>query len=172
MQKYPLTMRSIHGVMALLIITLLIVGIWMADLPREDARLGFVYGMHKSFGVLALILILLRIINRLRSEIPALPREVTYLHAKMSAAVIFLLYLSMIAQPISGFLMSDFSGYPVYFFGIHLPSIVQKNLDIGKCFATVHKYLGYSMVILLALHIGGFLKHYLFDKVNLLKRIW
>ena len=172
MQKYTLSMRFLHWVVALLIITLLAVGIWMTGLPKEDASRGFVYGMHKSFGMLALIFIVLRVVNRFKTEVPAMPREITYFYAKLSGGIIFLLYICMVAQPISGFLMSDFFGYPVSFFGLHLPSLVEKNEETGKLFVGIHKYLGFALIGLITLHVLGSLKHYMFDKVNLLKRIW
>lgn len=172
MQKYTLPMRAIHWIMAVLIITLLAVGLWMTSLPQDDVNRGAIYGMHKSFGILALIFVLIRVANRMRSEVPAMPKEITYFYAKVSGITIFLLYVCMVAQPVSGFLMSDFSGYPVHFFGIALPSIVEKNPETGKLFVTIHEYLGFALIGLITLHLAGSLKHYFSEKVNLLKRIW
>ena len=172
MQKYTLSMRVIHWIMAILLITLLAVGLWMTSLTQDDPSKGVIYGMHKSFGILALIFVILRVANKMRSEVPAMPKEITYFYAKLSAGTVLLLYICMIAQPISGFLMSDFSGYPVQFFGITLPSIVEKNAETGKLFAVLHGYIGFALIGLIALHLAGSLKHYFSEKVNLLKRIW
>lgn len=172
MEKYSLSMRVMHWLMALLLITLLCVGLWMSDLPNEDPRKFQVYDLHKSFGVIALLLIIFRVSLRMRSKIPALPKQINKLDSGLSALTIFVLYACMLAMPLSGYLMSSFGGYPVHFFGMELPSLVNKNPDFGKFFWNIHGYAGYVLIVFIGLHILGSLKHIAVEKVNLFNRMW
>ena len=76
--EYGLLSKALHWLMAAIIITLIAVGIYMADLPRdteEQKQYAFqFYNLHKSFGVLALMLIIVRLIWVRISPPPALPR--------------------------------------------------------------------------------------------------
>jgi cytochrome b561 len=172
MEKYSLSMRIIHWLMALLIITLLAVGLWMSGLPNEYPGKYDVYALHKSFGVIALLLIVVRISVRMRSKVPALPKEINKFDTGLSAITIFVLYACMFAMPMSGYLMSTFGGHPVHLFGLELPSVVSQNPDMGKFFWNVHGYAGYVLIVFIGLHILGSLKHIAVEKVNLFKRMW
>ncbi len=172
MQKYPLSMRIFHWVISVLILTLLAVGFWMARLPEDYPGLRDIFDIHKSFGVIVLILVVLRILNRLKSKVPALPREVNKFYANLSAITILALYVCMVCQPIAGYFMSTFSGKVVTIFGLPVPSLVEKDAAMGKFFFEVHASIGIALVVLITLHIAGTAKHYVVDKVNLLKRMW
>jgi cytochrome b561 len=172
MSKYTVSMRILHWVMSILVLTLLAVGFWMASLPSDYPGLRDIFNLHKSFGVIVFILIILRVANRLMVEVPALPREITKFYANLSAIIIFTLYVCMVMQPISGYLMSTYSGRQVMLFSLPIPSLVEKNESLAKFFFEMHVSLGISLVVLTSLHILGTIKHYIVDKTNLLKRIW
>ena len=172
MEKYSLSMRIIHWLMALLIIILLAVGLWMSGLPNDYPGKYDFYALHKSFGVIALLLIVVRISVRMRSKVPALPKEINKFDTGLSAITIFVLYACMFAMPMSGYLMSTFGGHPVHLFGLELPSVVSQNPDMGKFFWNVHGYAGYVLIVFIGLHILGSLKHIAVEKVNLFKRMW
>jgi cytochrome b561 len=82
----------------------------------------------------------------------------------MGHMVHMLLYGLMIFMPLSGYLMSNFFGYPVHLFGLPLPMLVEKNMALGKFFASTHEILGFAFVAILGLHIAGAIKHRFFDK--------
>jgi cytochrome b561 len=170
MEKYTFSMRAMHWIMAALLLVLVIVGFAMTGLPDEQK--GYVYGLHKSFGLLALLFVILRIINRMRSEIPASPSEISAFYNKLSGGVMFLAYVCMVVMPISGPVMSWAFGHPVAFFGLQLPTLVEQNPELGKIAALVHEYMAFALIALVTLHVAGFLKHYFVERVNLLNRIW
>lgn len=172
MQKYPLKMRVMHWIMALLILTLLCVGLWMTGLASDDPRRAQIYPMHKSFGICALLLVIFRLAVRVRAEVPPLPKEINAFDGKLAAFTYFLLYVAMFAMPLSGYLMSELSGYHVAFFSLPLPTVIPVDKELGKLFHSVHEYGGYTLIGLIALHLAGNTKHMIFEKVNLLKRIW
>lgn len=170
--RYSLSMRIIHWLMAVLIIILIGVGLWMSDLPSDYPNRVYVYNMHKSFGIIALILVLMRIINRAGSEIPELPYKVSRLDENLSQLVHYTLYFIMLAQPLSGYAMTDFGGRDVLFFGYKLPDLFKTNKELAGVFWQTHKFLGYALIVAITLHVAGALKHYLVERINLFNRMW
>ena len=77
----------------------------------------------------------------------------------------------MILVPVSGILMSMYSGDTIKFFGITLPMIVEKNPEIAAIMDMTHALLSKIFALLIAGHILFTIKHILVDKVNVLKRI-
>lgn len=172
--KYALTSRILHWFMAIVILFLLGLGIYMTDfLSKEAANRMEIYNLHKSLGVMVLILIFIRIVNRLIYKAPALPESLPKFEKILANLGHFGLYILMILVPLSGYLMSNSFGYPVHFFGIEMPFLIEKNFDHGKLFSEAHELSAFTLLGLIALHILGALKHRFFDKPenDVLKRM-
>lgn len=174
MQKYHIFSRILHWLMAAIIIFLLGLGIYMADfLPKDAANRMDIYALHKSFGVLVLALIAIRLVNRFVNKAPALPEAMNKFEKLAAHLTHSALYLLMIIVPLSGYLMSNAFGYPVGFFGIELPFLMEKNQELGAIFHEIHEISPYILIGVLALHVAGAIKHRFFDKPenDVLKRM-
>jgi len=172
--KYPITSRILHWSMSILILFLLGLGIYMSDfLPKDAPNRMEVYGLHKSLGVLALILIFIRIFNRFVCKAPALPKTLQKWEKIAAHFGHIGLYFLMMAVPLSGYLMSNSFGYPVHFFGIEMPFLIEKNFELGKLFSEAHEISAFSLLGLVIIHVLGALKHRFFDKPenDVLKRM-
>ncbi len=172
--KYPLLSRILHWLMAVIILVLLAVGIYMTKFISSDSESRMaIYNLHKSFGVLALILVTIRIINRFINKPPALPETIIKIEVIASHLAHGLLYLFMIIIPLSGYLMSNSFGYPVYFFSIQMPFLIAQNFELGKIFAQIHEIAAYLLIATIVLHVCGVIKHRFFDKPenDVLKRM-
>ena len=177
--EYGLLSKALHWAMALIIITLLGVGIYMADLPTDtEEQKQYAYqffGLHKSFGVVALVLIVLRLVWLRVSPAPTLPAVFERKERIITKAVQGLLYLLMILVPVSGYLMSNAGGYPINFFGIaELPALIGKSKEIGGIAHEAHGIMGFAIIGLIVLHVAGAVKHRLKDKngeSDILKRM-
>ncbi|MFT7086861.1 MAG: cytochrome b561 [Rickettsiales bacterium] len=172
--KYNIPMRIIHWSMSLIIISLLALGFFMTNLLNPEAtNRYFIYDLHKSFGVVVFFLIVIRIFTRMLSSVPPLPNSINPFTQKLAHLIHFTLYCLMILMPISGYLMSNYFGYSVHLFGLELPILVAKNIELGQLFAQIHKYSGFSFVAVLILHISGVIKHRFFEKSenDVLKRM-
>lgn len=68
----------------------------------------------------------------------------------------------MLGMPISGMAMRQFAGRDTTVFWLFdVPSFVEKNIDVAKQFAFIHKELLWNaLLILLVLHICGALWHH------------
>jgi cytochrome b561 len=164
-QKYHIISRLIHWTMAGIIIFLLGLGIYMTDfLGKESESRMFIYGLHKSFGVLVLILLLPRLINRLINKPPTLPKSINKFVHKLAHSTHHLLYLLMLIVPLSGYLMSNSFGYPVHLFSIELPFLIGQNPDLGKFFAETHEIAAFTLLGVICFHLAGVIKHRYFEK--------
>ncbi len=171
MEKYNITYRLLHWVLAAMIITLIAVGVYMADLPKDYPGKYDMYDMHKSFGLIAMFLIFGRIINRLVSSPPPLPESISKFDVMVSKISNFTLYILMLIIPVSGYVMSVASGYGAKVFGIALVEVMGKDAHIASVAHGIHVNIWYLLVLFILLHLAGNVKHYAIDKVNILKRM-
>lgn len=163
MTKYHPSIRILHWLMAIIIIGMIALGLLM-DTP-------WLYGIHKSFGVIVLTLFFVRVFARNLTKTPALPDEIVKKERLLAKISHYSLYILFLAMPVSGWLMSNWAGYPVKLFGLELFDVVEKNKELSKIANTVHEYLAYLLIFMISIHVLGFLKHKIVDKVNLLPRI-
>ena len=177
--EYGLVSKSLHWLMAAIILTLIFVGIYMAGLPKETAeekQVAFqLYDLHKSFGVIAFGLIVLRLLWIPISPAPQLPSAFAPKERVMVKALQGLLYLLMIVLPISGVVMSNAGGHPINFFGLgELPSFIGESKAVGGIAHEIHEIMGWAFLVLILLHMAGPIKHRLKDKggeTDILKRM-
>jgi cytochrome b561 len=170
--RYTMTAIVLHWLIAAAVIGLIGWGWWMQTIPklpvgpRVDA-----FNLHKSIGMTVLLLMLVRIGWRARHRPPPfmpMPRWQT----QLAQAVHVLLYVCLIVQPLSGYLGSAFSGYPVRFFGIVLPAWAPKHDTLKDTFSVVHLVNSWVLVGALALHVAGTVKHALLERDGSFRRIW
>ncbi len=174
-EKYHISSRILHALMAVFVIAALAIGIYMTEfLPKEAANRFEIYDLHKSIGVSVLLLVLVRFINRLYRKPPALPVTLPAYEKFLAHFIHYFLYFLMLAVPLSGYLMSNSYGFPVHLFSINMPNLIVANPQIGRFFSQAHEILAYSLLAAVALHVAGALKHSLFDKPenNVLKRMF
>jgi cytochrome b561 len=173
--KYPLRMRIFHWSMAAIILALIWVMIW----PDENtpSKFDFLYPWHKSFGMLILFAGLARLVTRLRAPKPELPAGLAAWEKAGAKVGHALLYTLMIVVPCMGYAMS--SSYTqsdgVFFFGVNLPELLPKNDARFEVFQKLHRYLAYTLLVLVALHVAGALKHRFLDRNrenDVLSKMW
>ena len=151
--------------MAARVLFMLALGIYMTEIMLKDAPNHLeVYNLHKSFGVMVLILVVIRIINRLIYKAPPLPGGLLKWEKIASHLGHFGLYVLMIFVPLSGYLMSNFFGFPVHFFQIEMPFLVERNFELGRLFSELHQLLAYLLLALVIIHVLAVIKHRFFDK--------
>jgi cytochrome b561 len=179
--RYTRTAIILHWLIAVLIIVNVVLGLSADALP--DGWVRPVIDTHKSIGITVLGLALLRLLWRASHRPPPLPREFPSWERMAAHIAHFLLYLVMIALPLSGWMHDSAwkaaATHPMHLFGvIPFPRIgFIMNLDpavkepLHDRFGALHTYLGYALYALLAMHIGGALKHELFDRHSVIKRM-
>jgi cytochrome b561 len=168
---YTKTAKALHWLMAILFFGLLALGFYMHDLPLSPEKLQL-YSWHKWAGVTAFLLVWLRLFWRVIHRPPALPENMPKIIQLAAHAGHFLLYVLMIAIPLSGWLMSSAKGFQTVWFGVlPIPDLLDKNKETGDLLQTLHMGLNLLFVAVIAGHIGAALKHHFIDKDDILKRM-
>lgn len=161
----------LHWLIALLIFAAFPLGVYMHDLPLSPDKLRL-YSYHKWIGITILMLAALRVTWRLTHTPPPLPDSVTGWQRQASHLVHGLLYLLILAIPLSGWLMSSAKGFPVVWFGVlPLPDLVSKDKALGDLLAEVHETLNFSMLALVVLHVAAALKHHVVERQSYMQRM-
>lgn len=169
--KYTLLAILLHWLMALLILGNGVLGHYVEDLPFSPQKLQLI-AYHKWVGITLLMLLAVRLLWRFMATPPALPDTIPRWQQRAAAATHGLLYLLMLAIPISGWLMSSAKGVPVVWFEVWtLPDLLAKDKALGDLLENIHKALNLSLILLLCMHIGAALKHQFIDKDAVLARM-
>lgn len=190
--RYTRTAVILHWLIALGIIFMFALGWFMSELPREGEKssaydlfnLGiytwqlaeevtprtFYFNLHKSIGVTLLALIAFRVFWRLTHQPPALLDSLKEWERALAERAHKILYVLMVAMPVSGLIMALGSKYGVKWFGIKiLPGF--DNEALRDIFLSVHTWVGIAMALLILLHIAGALKHKFINKDGTMKRM-
>lgn len=168
---YSRTAISLHWLVAIAIAATFGLGVYMHELPFSPERLRL-YAWHKWAGVTIFLLVLLRLFWRLSHRPPAPVAGMPRWQRRASGGVHGLLYVLMLAVPLSGWLMSSAKGVQTVWFGVlPLPDLLGRDKELGEALETVHKTLNFSMAGLVLLHAVAALKHHLVDRDEVLARM-
>ena len=181
-QKYASTAVVLHWLIALCILCNVILGIGANYAP--DAFVRPMINLHKSIGITVLGLVLARIAWRLSHRPPPLPAGYPRLERFTAHGVHALLYLLILAIPITGWIhdsaFAQAAQHPLILFGIipwfrlgfitHLDPATKEHMH--SLFGAIHTYLGYVLYGVFALHLLGALKHQFIDKEPEIQRMW
>lgn len=169
-QRYGYIAQILHWA----IVALLIVQVTLAKIA-EGLPLGLeklaTLARHKSVGITILGLAVLRLAWRLFNRPPPLPPMPRW---QASAARLnhWALYALLFAMPVTGWLMSSASNYPVSWFGLaQLPDLVAPDPALKERLETVHEALARVLIALALLHVAAALKHQFVDRNGLLHRM-
>jgi cytochrome b561 len=165
--KYPLRMRIFHWSMAVVILGLIWAGYLMISPDQVTmSPYDFFYPWHKAFGMLVLFAAVARLAIRLRTRTPELPAGLAPWEKASAKVGHALLYTLMIVVPLMGYSMSSSftQSDGVWFFGVDLPELLPKNDARFEVFQMLHRYLAYTLLGLVALHVIGALKHRFLDR--------
>ncbi|OIQ99110.1 hypothetical protein GALL_188470 [mine drainage metagenome] len=190
--RYTKTAVILHWLIAIFIFFMFALGWYMSDLPKEAPKqmaydlfdLGiytwhlatevsprtFYFNLHKSLGVTILALIALRVIWRFMHKPPAPLASYKAWEKKLATGMHHLLYLLMVALPASGVIMATYSKYGIKWFGISVIKGLGNN-PLREVFVEVHEVVGILLLVVVAVHVAGALKHKIIDKDETLKRM-
>jgi len=170
-QRYSRTAIALHWTIAVLVIAQFAWGWWMQQIPKEPVGLRVdAFNLHKSVGMTILALMVVRIGWRLAHRPPPLPPMPSW-QAAVARANHVALYVLLVIQPLSGYLGSEFSGYPVKVFGMTLPSWAGKDVAMKDFLSGMHLATSWAIAAVVGLHVGAALKHALVDRDGLLERM-
>ena len=169
--SYTRTAVALHWVLGLALLCSFFLGLYMTDLPLSPQRLKL-YNWHKWAGITILTLSAVRLAWRLTHRPPAdiamPPWQQRAAHLTHQA-----LYVLFFAVPLAGWAYSSAAGFPVVVFGVlPLPDFVPADKLLAEFIKPLHKYLAFTLALLVLAHVGAALKHQFVDRDGLLTRMW
>ncbi|SAL04126.1 cytochrome B561 [Caballeronia arationis] len=170
-QRFARPLVVLHWLIALCIIAMLGIGLYMVGLPKGLPFKSTVINFHKSLGMTVFLLVLIRIMVRMAYGRPPLPPMGAWQRAAASTTQA-LLYVGMVAMPLTGYLGSSFNKYGTKFWGLSLPQWGRDDPHLREAFFTAHGVIAWVMIALILLHFAGAMKHQVIDRDGLLRRMW
>jgi cytochrome b561 len=162
--RYGMASRLLHWTTAILFISLIPIGMFASMIPEGTWFRNQYYVVHKTIGVLVFVLLLIRLLWNRHSKRPDLDASLKPAESRWAHRVHIMLYVLLIAMPITGYVMTSFHGFPTYIFALEIPPLWAKS-DAYIVWGLFHKYLlPYVLYTVLGAHILGALKHHLIDK--------
>lgn len=171
-QRYDRILVLLHWLLALALIGQLVLGLWMVDLPKEPPGYrGGWFNVHKSIGLVIAVFIVWRLGWRISHPVPAAVAASGTRQHIVSKLNHGLMYVCMVAMPLSGFIGSNFSQYPIKFFGNTLPRLFEPQPDMKALLSEVHELFAFLFMALIALHLAAVVWHVLVKRDGLLQRM-
>ncbi|WP_088344150.1 MULTISPECIES: cytochrome b [Rhodomicrobium] len=160
--------RVLHWLMALLILTMLFIGIGMVS--TVSPRYYELLTVHRSIGIVVLVLAAVRLINRLLRPVPPLPADLPGWQRFAAQSSHLMLYVLMFALPLVGWAMLSAGGYPIVIFGsIPLPPIAPHGDQLFAVLRTSHSVLAFLLFAIILAHLAAALFHRLIRQDDVLK---
>jgi len=169
--QYTAVAKTLHWLIAALIVTQFVLGWTADDLPIGLHKLALL-AKHKSFGMTVLMLAVIRVVWRFRHPPPALPDGMTPIERLLAKATHWAFYGLIFVMPVSGWMMSSAKNYSVSWFGLFTwPNLISQSDDAFVFLQSTHEILSWTLFGLAVLHILAALKHHFWNKDTVLVRM-
>jgi len=163
--------KLFHWVMAALILAQIALGVMAASWRVSPTKIELFF-WHKSTGMLILALVALRLLWRLANPSPELPSGIAAWERAAARLSHLLLYVLMIALPVTGWVVNSASNVPFRIFWlIPLPAIVAPDEPTADFAALVHGGLAALLALALVAHIGAAFRHHFVKRNTVLIRM-
>ena len=133
---------------------------------------NILYDTHKMTGLTVFALVVVRLAWRWANPVPELPADLPPWQAGLARITHVLLYLLILAMPVSGFIYTAMGGFPVpLFYLVNLADFVPVNKPVAAVAEAVHVNLIWALLAVVVLHVAGALYHHLVRRDGVLRRM-
>jgi cytochrome b561 len=165
--------RTLHWIVAALVLGLFAFGLWMTEVPPRDER-RFYLAIHASIGITLLALMLVRLFWRAANVEPDQPEGTPAWQRRAAWISHRLLYALTFATLIVGWLMSGTFKQPLEpkVLGIvPVPQLLEAGSPYRKLLEETHEWLAYALVAVVAVHAAAALYHHFVRRDPVLRRM-
>lgn len=162
--RYSIVAMLLHWAIAIAVIANWRIAETAEHAPEAQAR--EIMGSHMSLGVTILVLVLLRLAWRFVHRPPPLAAHLKPWERALAKTTHALFYILLIVMPLAGWVAMSSFGFGVNVWGLfELPALPVPNApERGEAIMGMHAFAGGFLLVLIAIHILGSLKHTLIDK--------
>ena len=170
--RYTRVAVLLHWVIALGVLGQIALGWWMIEIPKSPPGVrAYWFNIHKSIGITLGLLIIVRVIWALMYRAPPLPGHIPAWQQLASKVSHFALYACMIIMPLSGYLGSSFTRFPIKYWGMTLPNWGWDSPAYKEFCSNVHQITVILFMTLIAIHVAAAIKH-MIAKDGVIQRMW
>lgn len=159
--EYTRVAIALHWVLAAALLAELVLGWWMLGVPKSPPGVrAWWFNLHKSIGLTTALFVLARMAWRTVNMPPPddTLRPWERLASRLNHAI---LYLCMLGLPLTGYLGSTFTRYPVRWFGWIVPGWNHESAAGKEWMSVTHEALVWLFMAAVALHVLAAAWHWL-----------
>lgn len=169
--RYNALTISLHWLSAVLVLGAIALIEMKGWFPKDNPLRDGVKLWHFQVGAIVLLATLIRFACLLLGRRPEPVAAKGSLERRLGAAAHGLLYLLLLALPVSGLLVLIVAGKPVSLFGWSLPVSPEGGKEAAKGIKSIHEFFGNAMIAMIALHLLAALWHQFFRRDGLIQRM-
>ena len=167
-RRYGAAAQLLHWTTAVLVLVAFIYGPGGSEARVYAASRDFDRHLHETLGLAVFVLTLLRVVWRLVAPRPD-PAPVSRWMGLAAATVQALLYLLLLAVPLTAILGAWLEGHPLaYLGGLEIAAPVATAHELGSLIAEIHTWLGDVILWVAGLHAVAALYHHVILKDGVL----
>ena len=171
MHRYHPLLVALHWLMALMVLMSLVMGgLILANLPPDSPLKLQGLGGHMAFGIAIGILLLLRLALRVKTELPPKARTGSHFLDRLGTWTHWAFYVLIAGMVLTGIASAIGAGlFPIVYGGAaealppELSTLPQR---------AAHGLIAIALAALIALHFAAALYHHFVLKDGLLRRMW
>jgi cytochrome b561 len=168
---YSAAAKLLHWIIALLVFSQYVISILMPGIGPNTVP-GTLIDLHFSFGVVILIVMAIRFVYRLLEPVPLDMPDAPAWERRAAHATHLLFYFCFLVGPFLGWASASAHRLPVNVFGIvTLPSIAAPKAPWALTAGTLHQYMMWTLLALIALHMLAALYHHFVRHDGVLQRM-
>lgn len=171
-ERYSRVSIALHWLMVLLFVLIYASIEFRGIFPKDSDGRNLMKDAHFMFGLTVFALVWLRLLARTLGVAPKIIPTPPAWQTALATLMHWALYLLMIAMPVLGYLILSHNDKPVFFYGLDIPPLTDKNVDLAKQIKGWHELgatIGYWLIGLHAL--AGLGHHYLIKDNTLLRML-
>ena len=159
--------------MAMILHWLMVIGVianWRIAEAGEhaatQAEKSAIMGNHFAIGMSLFVIVAVRILVRITGSPPPLSSNLAAWERVLARTTHTIFYVLLLVMPLAGWFAMSKLGFPISVFGIvEVPPLsIAKDPDGAKAIFESHALAGTILLVLVAVHILGTLKHTFIDK--------
>jgi len=169
--RYTATAQWLHWITALLMSATIPIAWQMHEMHPGAPMRAIYFAVHKSLGVTILLLAIVRLIGRARHRPPPFASSSPRWVVRMAQANHILLYVLLLAMPITGYVHSATGGHPVSYFGLFDLPLLPQDDAVSQATLAIHLAARWVLYALIVLHMLGAVWHVVVQRDGTLDRM-